>query len=78
MEKTNEELKEAGIPDPRNSDVKYELVNYNSTEANKEVEDVKIWILISIIFIGSLFIYLYSKDSNNDLIQRQFDSYPAY
>ena len=41
MEKTNEELKEAGIPDPRNSDVKYESVSYNSTEANKEVEDVK-------------------------------------
>ena len=41
MEKTNEELKEAGIPDSRNSDVKYESVSYNSTEANKEVEDVK-------------------------------------
>jgi hypothetical protein len=41
MEKSDEELKEAGLSDPRNSDVKYESLSFNSTESNKQIEDVK-------------------------------------
>ena len=41
-------------------------------------ENAKIWVLIVIIFIGEIFIYTYSKSSNNDRIQQQNDSYPMY
>ena len=41
MEKSDEELKDAGISDPRNSDVKYESLSFNTTEGNKQIEDVK-------------------------------------